>query len=264
MQIIDGKALAHRLSEDLKQKIALLDTPLTLAIIQVGDREESNRYIRRKIRFGERIGVAVRLNKFAEDISEEALVEEITRVNGDPSVTGIIVQLPLPPHIDRENTLERIDPRKDVDGLAPYSPFTPATPKGIMTLMREYGIEIKGKRAVVMGRSHLVGKPAAQLLEKAGAIVTVVHSQTPDPQSITREADMLIVAIGKAKYVTKDFVKPGAVIIDVGINMHEEKLVGDVDFEDVKDVASASTPVPGGVGPMTIYSLFENVYLAHR
>jgi methylenetetrahydrofolate dehydrogenase (NADP+)/methenyltetrahydrofolate cyclohydrolase len=262
MRVLDGKTLQERLALDLEERIARLGTPLILAIVQVGTREESNRYIKHKITFGRKVGAEVRLVSMPEGVSEETVIKAVAELNADTTVTGIIVQLPLPTHISAQHVINAIEPKKDVDGLTSESPFTPATPLGVMIMLKEYGINLSGKRAAVMGRSKLVGAPLAKLFEAAGAKVSVVHSQSVGPREITRSADILAVAIGKPRHVTKDFIQPDAVVIDVGINMREGKLVGDVDFDDVKDTVSAISPVPGGVGPMTIYALFENLYAA--
>lgn len=261
--ILYGKPVADEIEKKINEKIESEGLKLTLAIVQVGDRLDSTTYINRKIAFGARTGVDCRLFKYDLNISESELIEQIKILNANPEITGIIVQVPLPQNINKQNVIESINPKKDVDGLTPTTTFTPATAKGIMSLLEYYNIDILGKQAIIVGRSNLVGLPTAIALEKAGAKVSVIHSQTENPTLISREADILIVAIGKAKQVTKAWIGDKMpVVIDVGINRFEDKLVGDVDFDSVLSFVSAISPVPGGVGPLTVASLFENVLIA--
>ncbi|RMI01014.1 MAG: bifunctional 5,10-methylene-tetrahydrofolate dehydrogenase/5,10-methylene-tetrahydrofolate cyclohydrolase, partial [Calditrichaeota bacterium] len=249
----------------------------------VGEDPASRVYVRNKARACEQVGIHSLTRHLPEDIPQAHLLEEIHRLNEDPRFHGILVQLPLPSHIDAQAVIEAIDPRKDVDCFHPYNVgrlmigmplFQPATPAGILELLRRYDISCAGKHAVILGRSNIVGKPLANLLVQkhpsANAVVTVVHSAAGDVARFTREADILVAAIGRAEFVTAEMVKPGAVVIDVGINRVDAptekgyRLVGDVAFEQVAAVASAITPVPGGVGPMTIAMLLKNTLTAFR
>ena len=249
-----------------------------LAIIQVGDRADSAAYIKGKVAFAEKVGVTVRHIHLAENVTQAALIEEIQTGNSNPAIRGIILQLPLPVHIDRDIAINTIDPCKDIDGLTSIQvmhlsegrpdAIVPATARGVMDLMSFYDIELRGKKITVVGRSALVGKPLAQLFKNAGATVTVAHSKTVDLSAETRSADILVVAVGKVNLITAQHVRSGQIIIDVGINRVDDvsvevkKLVGDVDFESVKTIlgpTGAITPVPGGVGPMTVLALFENL-----
>lgn len=227
---------------------------LTLAIIQVGDRPDSLSYIKAKNKFAEEIGVKTELIKFPITVTQAEVLNTIKTSKAD----GIILQLPIPEHLHKKELLDAIDPAKDVDGLG-RGKYIPATARGIKELLEFYKISLKDKKVVVMGRSDLVGKPVAMMCEKEGAIVTVCHSQTKDIPAITKQADILIVAIGQPKHITSEFVKPGQIIVDVGINRTEEGIVGDVDFNAVAPIVEAITPVPGGVGVMTVLALFENL-----
>ena len=275
-QIIDGKALAAKLQGQLAEKTAKLkeETGLVpgLVVILVGDNPASQVYVRNKERSALAAGFRSEVVRVPETITQEELLDLIAKYNQDPAWHGILVQLPLPKHIDEEAVLLAIDPEKDVDGFHPlnmgrlwsgHPVMIPSTPAGIMEMFHEYGIDLEGKNAVVIGRSNIVGKPMAQLLLAKNATVTLTHSRTHNLAKVAAKADILVVAIGRAKFVTPDFVKPGAVVIDVGMNRDENgKLCGDVDYEAVAPLASHITPVPGGVGPMTITMLMEQTYQA--
>ena len=272
MQLIDGKALSLSLKEEMKGRIATIGERYgrvpCLAVIIVGDNPASRSYVRGKIKAAEFVGMDSRLVELPEDITEAALLELIAVLNADEAVDGLLVQLPLPRHIDEDRVIDAIAIGKDVDGFHPQNVanlwlgrkcIVPCTPKGIIKMIETTGIDISGKKAVVVGRSNIVGKPVAKLLLDRNATVTIAHSRTKDLAAVTREADILVAAVGRPKMIGADMVKPGAVVIDVGINRTEEgKLVGDVDFQSVSEVAGFLTPVPGGVGPMTITMLMEN------
>ncbi|WP_288599211.1 bifunctional methylenetetrahydrofolate dehydrogenase/methenyltetrahydrofolate cyclohydrolase [uncultured Streptococcus sp.] len=274
--LIDGKALAAKLQGELAEKTARLteETGVVpgLVVIIVGENPASQVYVRNKERSAIAAGFRSEVVRLPETIQQHELLELIEQYNQDPLWHGILVQLPLPKHIDDEAVLLAIDPAKDVDGFHPLNMgrlwagnpvMVPSTPAGIMEMFKAYGIELEGKRAVVIGRSNIVGKPMAQLLLAKNATVTLTHSRTHHLAKIAKTADILVVAIGRAKFVTADFVKEGAVVIDVGMNRGEDgKLCGDVDFDAVSPIASHLTPVPGGVGPMTITMLMEQTYEA--
>jgi len=274
--LIDGKALAAKLQGELAEKTARLteETGVVpgLVVIMVGENPASQVYVRNKERSAIAAGFRSEVVRLPETIQQHELLELIEQYNQDPLWHGILVQLPLPKHIDDEAVLLAIDPAKDVDGFHPLNMgrlwagnpvMVPSTPAGIMEMFKAYGIELEGKRAVVIGRSNIVGKPMAQLLLAKNATVTLTHSRTHHLAKIAKTADILVVAIGRAKFVTADFVKEGAVVIDVGMNRDEDgKLCGDVDFDAVSPIASHLTPVPGGVGPMTITMLMEQTYEA--
>lgn len=274
--LIDGKALAAKLQGELAEKTARLteETGVVpgLVVILVGENPASQVYVRNKERSAIAAGFRSKVVRLPETIQENELLELIEQYNQDPLWHGILVQLPLPKHINDEAVLLTIDPAKDVDGFHPLNMgrlwagnpvMVPSTPAGIMEMFKEYGIELEGKRAVVIGRSNIVGKPMAQLLLAKNATVTLTHSRTHHLAKIAKTADILVVAIGRAKFVTADFVKEGAVVIDVGMNRDEDgKLCGDVDFDAVSPIASHLTPVPGGVGPMTVTMLMEQTYEA--
>lgn len=271
--ILDGKGLAARRLELLKEDIIEGGLTPTLATVIVGDDPASQMYVRMKHRACEEVGIHSVNISLPGDSSTKTVLERIRQLNEDPDIDGILVQLPLPELIDTEAVIAAIDPGKDVDGFHPLNmgrlmtglPGPRAcTPKGIMTLLTEYNIPITGKRAVVVGRSVDVGRPIALLLLHADATVTLCHSKTQNLQEITKTADILVSAAGKAGIITADMVKPGAAVIDVGTNHVDGKLCGDVDFSAVKEIAGAITPVPGGVGPMTIASLMENTTQAAR
>jgi methylenetetrahydrofolate dehydrogenase (NADP+)/methenyltetrahydrofolate cyclohydrolase len=245
---------------ELKEEVSSLSRKPKLVIIQVNDDPASDAYIRGKLKDGAEIGADCVLDKMDPSTSEETLLSRIEEYNQDPAVDGLIVQLPLPKHISEDKVKLAVSPKKDVDGFHPLGKQNPCTPKGIIRMLDEAGVEIKGKRAVVIGRSQIVGLPVAKLLLDRNATVTICHSRTKDLGAVTREAEILVVAIGRPKFVTADMVSPGTVVIDVGVNRDPEtgKLVGDVDFEAIEPKASVITPVPGGVGPMTIACLMEN------
>ena len=270
-QLIDGNALSRQLRADVAQRAAALTArghQPGLAVILVGEDPASAVYVRNKVKACEESGVRSVFEKYDADLTEAALLDRIAALNADPAVHGILVQMPLPKHIDPHKVIEAIATSKDVDGysvlsagelMAGLDGFRPCTPYGSMKLIESTGQSIKGKHAVVIGRSNTVGKPMALLLLQANATVTVTHSGTPDLGYHTRQADIVVAAVGRANTLTADMVKPGAIVIDVGINRKADgKLCGDVDFEGVKEVAGWITPVPGGVGPMTITMLLVN------
>ncbi len=271
-QIIDGKQLAASIKDNLHEQVIDLQAKYgrvpSLVVILVGDNPASQSYVKGKIKAAEVVGINSQLLTFPADLSEEALLNEIDRLNNDDAVDGILVQLPLPKHISEDKVISAIAAEKDVDGFHPTNVaklwlgekcLLPCTPKGIMRMIELTGIETSGATAVVIGRSNIVGKPIAKLLLDANATVVMTHSRTKNMTEITRQADILVVAIGKPNFVTAEYLKPGAVVIDVGINRKDDgKLCGDVDFEAAKDIAGWLTPVPGGVGPMTIAMLMEN------
>jgi methylenetetrahydrofolate dehydrogenase (NADP+)/methenyltetrahydrofolate cyclohydrolase len=270
-KLIDGVALSRQIREDLGQRAQVLATQGRrpgLAVILVGDDPASAVYVRNKVKACEAHGLHSVFEKYDGGLTEADLLERIRALNADPSIHGILVQMPLPRHIDPHRVIQTIDVHKDVDGFSTLSAgelmsglpgFRPCTPYGCMKLIESTGVDIRGKHAVVIGRSNTVGKPMALLLLQASATVTVCHSATPDLGLHTRQADILVAAVGRRHTVMREMVKPGAVVIDVGINRNEEgKLQGDVDFEDVREVAGWITPVPGGVGPMTITMLLVN------
>ncbi|HEO1137311.1 TPA: bifunctional methylenetetrahydrofolate dehydrogenase/methenyltetrahydrofolate cyclohydrolase [Streptococcus agalactiae] len=275
-ELIDGKALSQKMQAELGQKVERLKEQHGiipgLAVILVGDNPASQVYVRNKERSGLEAGFKSETLRLSESISQEELIDIIHQYNEDKSIHGILVQLPLPQHINDKKIILAIDPKKDVDGFHPMNTghlwsgrpmMVPCTPAGIMEMFREYHVDLEGKHAVIIGRSNIVGKPMAQLLLDKNATVTLTHSRTRNLSEVTKEADILIVAIGQGHFVTKDFVKEGAVVIDVGMNRDENgKLIGDVVFEQVAEVASMITPVPGGVGPMTITMLLEQTYQA--
>ena len=274
--IIDGKALAEKLQAKLAEKTAKLKEETGqepgLVVILVGDNPASQVYVRNKERSALAAGFRSEVVRLPESTSQEELLTLIAKYNQDSAWHGILVQLPLPAHIDDEAVLLAIDPEKDVDGFHPtnmgrlwsgHPLMIPSTPAGIMEMFREYKVDLEGKNAVVIGRSNIVGKPMAQLLLSKNATVTLTHSRTHHLAKIAKKADILVVAIGRGHFVTKDFVKEGAVVIDVGMNRDENgKLIGDVKFDEVAEVASLITPVPKGVGPMTITMLMEQTYQA--
>ncbi|WP_205272633.1 bifunctional methylenetetrahydrofolate dehydrogenase/methenyltetrahydrofolate cyclohydrolase [Lactococcus taiwanensis] len=275
MKLIDGKALAAKMQDELKNKVDALQAAGLipgLAVILVGEDPASQIYVRNKARQATAIGLNSSVVRLPEDVSEEELLGLIEQYNQAEQWHGILVQLPLPAHISEEKVLLAIDPEKDVDGFHPMNMgrlwsgnplMIPSTPAGIMEMFRAYDVDLAGKKAVVVGRSNIVGKPMAQLLMMADATVTIAHSRTQNLQELTKQADILVVAIGKDRFIKAADVKEGAVVIDVGMNRDEEgKLHGDVDFDEVKNVAVLITPVPGGVGPMTITMLMEQTVRA--
>ena len=270
-QVIDGKKISQVIKDELKEKAAAMakeGKQAALAVIQVGNDPASSVYVRNKKKACEYIGIESLSYELPEETTEEELVALIEKLNADAGVNGILVQLPLPEQINEEKIIQTISPDKDVDGFHMQNVgalctggkgYVSCTPLGIITLLKRSGIEIAGKRCVVMGRSNIVGKPMAMLLLRENGTVTICHSKTQDMKEITRQADILVVAIGKPKFVDETYVKEGAVVIDVGIHRNaENKLCGDVDFDKVAPHTSAITPVPGGVGPMTIAMLMNN------
>ena len=276
-EIIDGKALAKKIRKELKKEVEELKTngiTPKLAVIMVGDNSASQVYVRNKSKACEKAGIEFEEFLFDKDTTEEKLLDTIDMLNKDESVHGILLQSPVPKHINIQKAFEKISPKKDVDGFNPVNvgklsigqdAFISCTPYGIIKMLEEYNIEIEGKHAVILGRSNIVGKPMIQCMLNKNATVTVCHSRTKNIAEITRNADILIAAIGKTKFVTEDMVKDDVVVIDVGINrMEDGTLCGDVDFENVSKKASYITPVPGGVGPMTIAMLIYNVVKAAK
>ena len=291
-RIIDGKAVARKIEEEVTAELAKIAWRPGLVAVRVGDDPASEIYVRNKARKAEELGLRGEQRIFPDTFSEADLLAEVRRLNEDPDVDGILVQLPLPKHIDARKVIEAIDPAKDVDGFHPMNvgrlhlgrpALVPCTPAGVMRLIDSTGEKIEGKHAVVVGRSDIVGKPQAALLLQRNATVTICHSRTPDLGAVVRQADIVVAAVGKPLIVTRDMIKPGAIVIDVGMNRVEtpfapklqhdpdklrllEKngsvLVGDVDFARVKEVAGWITPVPGGVGPMTIAMLMRNTLTA--
>ncbi len=266
--IIDGKQVAENLTNELAKEVSKLNAKPHLVVIQVGDNTASTIYVNLKQKKAEQIGLKSTVIRYAEDITENELVEKLESLNADKSVNAILVQLPLPKHINADNIINAISPEKDVDGFTAENTGNllngltpkayPCTPKGIMKLLEAYNIDVNGKHAVIVGRSNIVGKPVAVMLLNKNATVTICHSRTENLTEITKTADILISAVGK-KMIFANMVKKGAVVIDVGIFKDENnKTTGDVDFENVKEVASYITPVPKGVGPMTIACLMEN------
>lgn len=270
-QIIDGKKISQEIKDELREKMAELKQKgesRCLAVIQVGDDPASSVYVNNKKKACEYIGIDSESYHLPEETTEKELLELIDELNRKPEVNGILVQLPLPKQIDEDKILLAISPEKDVDGFHPVNVgnlsigrpgFVSCTPAGVIQLLKRAGIEIEGKECVVLGRSNIVGKPMAMLLLRENGTVTVCHSRTKDLKEITKRADILVAAIGKPKFIDADYVKEGAVVIDVGIHRNENgKLCGDVDFESVAPHCAAITPVPGGVGPMTIAMLMNN------
>lgn len=270
-QIIDGKVISAQIKDEVKEQVAALATQgkkVCLAVIQVGNDPASSVYVGNKKKACAYVGIESLAYELAEETTQEKLLSLIGELNAREDVNGILVQLPLPKHIDEDAVIRAIDPKKDVDGFHPQSVgalcigqpgFVSCTPAGIIQLLKRSGIEIAGKECVVIGRSNIVGKPMALLLLRENGTVTVAHSRTKDLASVTKRADILVAAIGKPKFFTREYIKEGAVVIDVGIHrMENKKLCGDVDYDDVAKVCSAITPVPGGVGPMTIAMLMSN------
>lgn len=277
MIILDGKKVSSQQKNKMKEYIKELKTrynvTIKLAIVLVGDNDASRVYVRNKIKACEYVGISTVLIKKDENIKEPELLDIVSELNNDISVHGIIVQLPLPKHINEQVVINAISNKKDVDGfgienkgklLSGLNCLNSATPEGIINLLDYYNIDVEGRHAVVVGRSNIVGKPVALLLLQRNATVTIAHSKTKDLKNITKQADILVVAVGKANFIKEDMVKKDAVVIDVGINRSSEGLCGDVDFENVSKKASYITPVPGGVGPLTITSLLNNTIKAYE
>jgi len=275
-RLIDGKAIAASVRAEVKAKVAELAARAGvrpgLTVVLVGNDPASQVYVRNKGKAADEAGFLSRQIDLPEETGESELLEVVARLNADPSVHGILVQLPLPKQIDAKKVIESIDPRKDVDGLHPMNAgflftggtaFIPCTPYGILKMLDHERVELKGKHAVVVGRSNLVGKPAAMLLLSRHATVTICHSRTEDLPSVVRTGDVVVAAVGRAGMIRGSWIKPGAVVIDVGMNRNAEgKLCGDVAFDEARETAGAITPVPGGVGPMTIAMLLQNTYEA--
>ncbi len=270
---MNGKLLRDKKITELKEKIKEIPTQLGLAVIQVGNDEASNVYVKQKEKLANELGYKFIHKTFKEDIEQDKLVRYIKKLNKDETIDGILVQMPLPKHLDSSLIQNTIDSYKDVDGLTFINAgrlvqgmpsLVPCTPKGIIDLLDEYKIKIEGSQIVVIGRSVLVGKPLANLLTNRNASVTICHSKTKDIEVYTKNADIVIVAVGKAGYLKENMINPDTVVIDVGINRVRGKLYGDVDYENVSKIASHITPVPGGVGPMTVYELMHNVLVAHN
>ncbi len=269
-EILSGKQMSEQLTQEQQERVAALRAQGIvpgLAVILAGENPASEIYVRNKKTMCDTIGVHSEVVRLPNDVSQEDLIAHVERLNQDPAIHGILVQLPLPEHLDEAAVLARVLPEKDVDGFhvvnagklfAGLPGVVPCTPKGILYMLHQAGIELKGKEAVVIGRSNIVGKPVAMLLLQEHCTVTICHSRTQNLKDVTRRADILVAAIGKPRFVTADMVKPGATVIDVGVNRVDGKVCGDVDFDAVKEVAGHLTPVPGGVGKMTISMLMEN------
>jgi len=282
--ILDGKEVRDRKREELAERIARLGGTPKLVIIRVGEREDTKAYVAQKKKMGEKLGVEVAVEAFEESISEDDLLLTIGELNNTPGIHGVIVQLPLPDHINVFRVIEAVEAEKDVDGLTAINlkkllvdiedGFVPATAKGITGLLEYYDVPVVGKEAVVVGRSMLVGQPTAHALLNRDAAVTVAHSKTKNLAEITTRADILVVATGHPELITREYVSEGQTVVDVGINQRngehyeeeipDKKFVGDVAFDDVKDTVGAISPVPGGVGPMTVVTLFENLIDAYE
>ncbi len=267
-KIIDGKKISAQVKDECRERVAAEGLDVTLAVIQVGNDPASAVYVGNKKKACEYTGMHSLSYELPEETTEEELLALVEKLNQDEKAHGTLVQLPLPRHIDEDKVIETISPKKDVDGFHPQSVgalsigqpgFVSCTPAGVIQLLKRSGVEMDGRECVIVGRSNIVGKPMAMLMLRENATVTVCHSHTKDLKEVTKRADILIVAIGKPKFITREYVKEGAVVIDVGIHRGENnKLCGDVDFDDVEPVVSAITPVPGGVGPMTIAMLMNN------
>lgn len=273
MTLIDGKKVAERCKKNIEERIKRLNRTPGFAVIRIGEDEASKIYVRLKHKMSEELGINFTEYHLEENITQEDLISLIRKLNSDDEVDGILLQSPIPYHLNILEAFQTIAPEKDVDGFSPINVgklvqrqecFAACTPTGVMTMLKEYNIPIEGKHAVVIGRSNIVGRPMAELLLNANATVTICHSKTQNLADIVKTADILVVAIGKPKFITADMIKEEAVVVDVGINRipDSKKIVGDVDFENVKEKCSYITPVPGGVGPMTIMTLMDNVVTA--
>ena len=271
--LLDGKAVASKIKEDVKNEIDKLSYTPKLVVVQIGDNKASSIYVNNKIKSCKEVGISSEVIRFSENIQEDTLLTFIEDLNRNKEVNGILVQLPLPKTINEKNILDKIDPLKDVDGFHyinsgklfnGFDSLIPCTPAGIVEILKHYNIEIEGKHCVIVGRSNIVGKPISLLMLKENATITVCHSKTENLEYYTKMADILIVAVGKPKMIDSNYIKDGAIIIDVGIHRTENGMCGDVDFEDVKDKAHAITPVPGGVGPMTVAMLLKNTVKAAK
>ena len=277
MQLLDGKKLSAKIKENLKNEISEFvsktGTTPGLAVLLVGNDPASHTYVAMKAKACKEVGLYSIVHEMPDTVKEDDILSTIKMINENPKVHGLLVQLPLPKHVDATKILEAVGPAKDVDGFHPFNlgrlvagldTFVPCTPLGVMELLAEYGIEVKGKDCVVVGASNIVGKPMASLLLNAGATVDICHIHTKDLKAHTKNADMIFVGVGKAGLITADMVKEGAVIVDIGINKVGDKLVGDVDFDEVSKKCTYITPVPGGVGPMTIAMLLSNTLKAAK
>ena len=271
-KIIDGKKISNEIKEELKEEINNIQKKLTLAVIQVGNNPASDIYVRNKKRLCESVGINF-LHKKYDDIEEDSLIKEIKKLNKDKKITSILVQLPLPKNINEEHIIEAIDPLKDVDGLTSNNigklfsnknGIIPCTSLGVLELLKRNKVSLEGKKVVIVGRSKLVGLPLISLMLKENATVTVCHSKTKKLKEETKQADILIVAVGSPKLIKKDYIKDQAIIIDVGINRLDDGICGDVDFNKAKENAKLITPVPGGVGPMTVVMLVNNVIKCYK
>lgn len=268
--ILDGKKLSQKILEEVEEKVAKLDKKPHLVVILVGEDPASELYVSMKEKTAIKIGIKSTVLRYPENTDEQTVLDKINELNNDDDVTAILVQVPLPKHISEQKVIQAVAPNKDVDGfttenigrisigLEPYA--YPCTPLGIIKILEEYKIEIEGKHAVVVGRSNILGKPVAQMLLNKNATVTVCHSRTKNLAEITKTADILVAAVGKAKMIKREMIKPGCVVIDAGTSKVDRKTIGDVDFENICDLTSYITPVPGGVGPMTIACLMQNTY----
>lgn len=274
MAILDGKKTSLIIQQELIETYKILKQKICLAIIQIGHNPASDVYVRNKIKFASTIGFEVKHIQLPEDISQKALLQEINKCNQDPNITGILVQLPISKHLDEKAVINAIDPNKDVDCFHPQNigklwsypaseiPIAPCTPAGIIELLKRHNIELSGKQVVIVGRSNIVGKPLAALFLANNATVTIAHSKTKNLQEVTKNADILVAAIGKANFFDESYVKPNQIVIDVGINRNQDnKLCGDVNFHQVASKVAWISPVPGGVGPMTIVMLMKNLML---
>ena len=271
--IMSGKEVSSKIKEDIKKEVESIEDKLTLCVVQIGNDEASNVYVRQKEKMSNELGIGFLHAKYDDTLLEEEIENEVSKLNNDPNITGIIIQLPIPNKYDTNKLINLISSNKDVDGLTDDNKvklynnedaIIPCTPLGVMELLNYYNIDVKGKNVVIIGRSLLVSKPLFNLLLNKDATVTMCHSKTIDLAAITKNADILISATGKPHLVTEDMVKEGAVVIDVGINRVDGKLCGDVDFENVSKKASYITPVPGGVGPMTVTMLMKNTVDAYK
>lgn len=273
MTLLDGKKIKEEKLEELKSEISSLDRKPGIVVIQVGNNDSSNIYIKNKEKMALSLGCNFEHIKFDEDVNEDLILSKIDKLNEDKTIDGIIVQMPLPSHLNTSKILNRVDYKKDIDGLTDYNAgllfhnkngFTPCTPKGIMEMLKYYNINVSGKHVVIVGRSDLVGKPLSILMLNNNATVSICHSYTSNLSEITNKADILISAVGKKNIINSSMIKEGCIVIDVGITRIDGKIYGDVNFDDVKDKASYMTPVPGGVGQMTVLSLFQNLLSSYR
>ena len=271
--LIDGKKISAQVKDECKERVAKENMDVTLAVIQVGNDPASTVYVGNKKKACEYVGIHSLSYELSEETTEEELLALVEKLNADDTVNGILVQLPLPSHINEDKVIQTISPKKDVDGLHPENVgklflnkkgFVPCTPKGVIELLKRAGCDFDGRRAVVIGRSKLVGSPVARLLQNENATVTICHSHTKDVRSISKEADIVVVAVGKPKLIDASYIKKGAYVIDVGVNrLPDGHLCGDCDFDSVKEIAGYVTPVPKGVGPMTITMLLKNTMEAY-